>query len=108
MTLALVTRSSVNYLGHTLPVMAGLDPAIPTLWSAALFLIGITETSPVMTSEGEAEGRGSSGVAHHPLAPPLLPSWPGLTRPSRCGEAQRSSDRDHPHEAGDDGECVIR
>jgi hypothetical protein len=29
--------------------MAGLDPAIPMLWSAALLSIGITGTSPVMT-----------------------------------------------------------
>jgi hypothetical protein len=32
--------------------MAGLVPAIPILWNAALFRIGITGTRPVMTTEG--------------------------------------------------------
>jgi hypothetical protein len=32
-----------------LPVMAGLDPAIPIRWNAALLFIGITGTRPVMT-----------------------------------------------------------
>jgi hypothetical protein len=37
--------------------MAGLDPAIPIRWSAALLHIGITGTSPVMTWDNARAGR---------------------------------------------------
>jgi hypothetical protein len=33
-----------------------------------------------------------------------LPSWPGLSRPSRSSEVLRFTDRDHRDEPGDDGE----
>ncbi|MBO1904466.1 hypothetical protein J4G37_06035 [Microvirga sp. 3-52] len=39
---------------------------------------------------------------HHPVAPLLLPSWPGLTRPSRPEERGAPQDRDHRDKPGDD------
>jgi hypothetical protein len=42
--------------------MAGLVPAIPMLWSAELLFLGITGTSPVMTSEGPRAGDGRAGT----------------------------------------------
>ncbi|MBO1907439.1 hypothetical protein J4G37_21300 [Microvirga sp. 3-52] len=46
--------------------------------------------------DGEVEGCGSSGVVHHPVAPLLLLSWPGLTRPSRYGRARRFTQSGSP------------
>jgi hypothetical protein len=47
--------------------------------------------------EGERDDR-DHGPGHS------LPSWPGLSRPSRSSEVLRFTDRDHRDEPGDDGE----
>ncbi len=78
--------------------------------------IAFTGTAPVMT------GRRWHGPALTPamswlgssrpscgLTATLPTSWPGLSRPSRCGEARRLSYRDHRDEPGDDvAGCVRR
>ena len=47
---------------HIHSVMAGLVPAIPMMRGAALHTIGITGTSPVMTSEGASAGDDRAGT----------------------------------------------
>jgi hypothetical protein len=47
-----ISSSRGGATGWNLPVMAGLVPAIPTVRSAVLSMVGITGTTPVMTWRG--------------------------------------------------------
>jgi hypothetical protein len=55
------------------------------------------ETPLAAAPQDEAARDGRDHGPRHPL-----PSWPGLSRPSRCGEAQCFTDRDHRDGPGDD------
>ena len=60
-------------------VMAGPDPAIPTRGGAALLSIGITGTSPVITSENVAAVPEHAPAIHAASHAALIPACAGMT-----------------------------
>jgi len=117
---------SVTARGGDRKVSGGLDP-IPsqrhTAWASRHTHLRIgTRTGPCLLPHCDASrARPSSGAdlaqgysrgwdccqeqsENITQAHCSSPSWPGLSRPSRCEERRASCHRDHRHEAGDDVE----